>query len=254
MSSNSIQLASTPATNALTHARLQIHHGGRGVAARRAVTASLLLVLAGCAATVTGHQEPGAAARHASDLNTVLLTPEEVDTSIAAAGVQIDTTQSTLVDDSPYTTPLTCLAVSSMGQEHVYDRTQWTSARMQSMHEPGDSYAHLVHQAVVELPDAGAANAFYARSARDWAACAPGRYTYSAEADQDAAVWDVGPVADLNHVLTATITESDSDDWSCQRALTTSLNVVVDVLSCSATPAQSAATVAQKIAAKITDD
>lgn len=223
-----------------------------GVAARAAASV-LILVAAGCGTTtVPGHQIPGEPARQAADLNAVLLTAAEVDAAIGATDMSADTTKSTLVDDSPYTDPLTCLAVSSMGQERVYAPTHWAAARMQSLHEPGDDYAHLVHQAVIQLPDAGAATAFYTRSGRDWAACAPGRYSYRPGRGEDATGWDVGPIAQSNRILTATITESDSDSWACQRALTAAVNVVVDVLSCSAAPAQSAAAVAQHIADKVT--
>lgn len=222
-------------------------------AAARAAASVLILVAAGCGTTtVPGHQIPGEPARQAADLNAVLLTTAEVDAAIGATDMSADTTKSTLVDDSPYTDPLTCLAVSSMGQERVYAPTSWAAARMQSLHEPGDDYAHLVHQAVIQLPDAGAATAFYTRSGRDWAACAPGRYSYRPGRGEDATGWDVGPIAQNNRILTATITESDSDSWACQRALTAAVNVVVDVLSCSAAPAQSAATVAQHIADKVT--
>lgn len=224
-----------------------------GVAGRAAASV-LILVAAGCGTTtVPGHQIPGEPARQAADLNAVLLTTAEVDAAIGATDMSADTTKSTLVDDSPYTDPLTCLAVSSMGQERVYAPTNWAAARMQSLHEPGDDYAHLVHQAVIQLPDAGAATAFYTRSGREWATCAPGRYSYRPGRGEDATGWDVGPIAQSsNRILTATITESDSDSWACQRALTAAVNVVVDVLSCSAAPAQSAAAVAQHIADKVT--
>lgn len=63
-------------------------------------------------------------------------------------------------------------------------------------------------------------------------------------------MWDVGAAASKDRVLTATLTEHDSDSWSCQRALTAAVHIVVDVLTCSASPGDSAAAVARKIAAK----
>lgn len=65
-------------------------------------------------------------------------------------------------------------------------------------------------------------------------------------------MWDVGPVAEHDGVLTVPLTEHDSDSWACQRALTAALNIVVDVLTCSAAPADSAASVAHRIADKVT--
>lgn len=94
-----------------------------------------------------------------------------------------DTTTSTLVDDTPYTTPTDCLAVSSMGEEQVSAGTNWSSVRIQSAHEPGGDYAHLAHQAVVQFPTATNAESFYAASQRQWPNCAPGRYTYTVEGE-----------------------------------------------------------------------
>jgi hypothetical protein len=46
-----------------------------------------------------------------------------------ATSMTVDTTMSSLVDDSPYTTPEQCLAVSSIGQEHVYAGSNWSAVR-----------------------------------------------------------------------------------------------------------------------------
>lgn len=207
----------------------------------------------GCATTtVSGHEVPGEAARAAAGLEAVLLTGPELDAAVGGSGMAVDTTESTLVDDSSYTTPADCLAISSMGEEQVYAGTKWRSVRIQSAHEPGDDYAHLAHQAAVEFPAAADAESFLTVSQRKWPGCAPGRYTYTPGDPQPATVWDVGPVAEKDGILTVTITEHDSDSWACQRALTAAVNIVVDVLTCSAAPGDTAATVAHKIADKVT--
>lgn len=202
--------------------------------------------------TTAGQQAPGEAARAAADLEAVLLTGAEIDAAMDASGMAADTTKSTLVDDSTYTTPIDCLAVSSMGEEQVYAGTNWTSARMQSVHESGEDYAHLAHQAVIEFPDAATAAAFFSASTQTWPSCAPGRYTYKPGGGQPATVWDVGPTAQKNDILSVTITEHDGDSWACQRALTAALNIVIDVLTCSSAPGDSAATVVRRIADKVT--
>ena len=144
-----------------------------------AVLAIAAAAAAGCTTTVTGQPEPGDAARRAADLNALLLTPDDIDTAMNATGMTVDTTTSTLVDDSPYTKPAECLAVSSIGQEHVYADSNWRAVRMQSLHEPGQDYSHLAHQAVVEFPTGADAAAFYTKSISLWRACAPASYTYS---------------------------------------------------------------------------
>jgi hypothetical protein len=182
----------------------------------------------------------------------VLLTGPELDAALEASGMTADTTKSTLVDDTPYTTPIECLAVSSMGEEQAYAGMNWRTVRMQSAHEPGDDYAHLAHQAVVEFPTASDADSFLTASEQRWPTCAPGRYTYNTGEGDPVTVWVVGPVATKDRILTVTTTEHDSDSWACQRALTAAVNIVVDVLTCSAAPGDTAATVARKIAEKVT--
>ena len=216
------------------------------------VVAVGMVAAAGCSTTTAGQQAPGEAARAAADLEAVLLTGAEIDAAMDASGMAADTTKSTLVDDSTYTTPIDCLAVSSMSEEQVYAGTNWTSARMQSVHESGEDYAHLAHQAVIEFPGAATAAAFFSASTQRWPSCAPGRYTYKPGGGQPATVWDVGPTAQKNDILSVTITEHDSDSWACQRALTAALNIVTDVLTCSAAPGDSAATVVRRIADKVT--
>ena len=175
-----------------------------------AVLAIAAAAVAGCATTVVGQYEPGDAARRAADLNALLLTPDEIDSVMNATGMTVDTTRSTLVDDSPYTTPAECLAVSSIGEEHVYAGSTWSAVRMQSLHEPGEDYAHLAQQAVVEFPTGSDAAAFYTKSISLWRACAPGRYTYS----PTGVTWHVGQVDDNAGMLIAS-TSQQGEAWLC---------------------------------------
>ena len=78
--------------------------------------AVVVAAVAGCTTTVAGQQTPGEAAKAAADLESVLLTGPELDATMGATGMAADTTKSTLADDSAYTTPTDCLAVSSMGE------------------------------------------------------------------------------------------------------------------------------------------
>jgi hypothetical protein len=209
-----------------------------------AVLAIAAAAVAGCATTVVGQYEPGDAARRAADLNSLLLTPDEIDSAMNATGMAVDTAMSTLVDDSPYTTPAECLAVSSIGEEHVYAGSTWSAVRMQSLHEPGEDYAHLAQQAVVEFPTGADAAAFYTKSVGLWQACAPGRYTYS----PSGVTWDVGQVEDNAGMLIASNSQQ-GEAWLCLRALTATAAIVVDILTCSDDP--TGALAAQRIAREI---
>lgn len=105
-----------PVPRCLPGAALHLRALNRLGCAIVAVSATAATVTGCATATVAGHEVPGEAARRATDLNAVLLTDTELDAALGAAGMATDTTTSTMVDDTPYTTPTECLAVSSHGR------------------------------------------------------------------------------------------------------------------------------------------
>jgi hypothetical protein len=209
----------------------------------------------GCSTTRHGNAVPEtpSSASNAQDLDGhLLLSPAEVDAAMGATDMTPGRTQDTFVDDSQSTDPARCLAVSSMGQTQVYAHSKWTAVRMQSLHEPGEDFQHLAHQAVVSFPTTVDATAFITASIDTWASCANGQYTYRA-AGEAPVTWTVGHITNANGLLVATLTQQDGDGWTCQRALTAAANVAVDILTCSYQPTdQAAVTMARQIADKIT--
>ncbi|HXO52547.1 MAG TPA: sensor domain-containing protein, partial [Mycobacterium sp.] len=93
----------------------------------------------------------------------------------------------------------------------------WQTVRIQTVHEPGDDFAHLAHQSVVSFSTPGDATALYTESVRAFQACANRRYTYD-QPGQPAAVWNVREVASTGGVLAATLNQEGTDDWVCRRA------------------------------------
>jgi hypothetical protein len=216
--------------------------------------AAACAVAAGCSSTtVVGTGSPGEAAKEARALQSFLLSPDEVNAAMGAADMSPGTTQSTLVDDGGRTKPAQCLAAGSVGQEQVYDGTEWTAVRIQSLHEAVDDFEHLAHQAVVEYPSAAQASAFITASAGTWKACAQGgRFTYSPGDQEPDVVWLAGPVHEQNMTLTMATPQQDGDDWACQRALTAATNIVADVMTCSyLADDPAAATIVRQIADRI---
>jgi hypothetical protein len=215
-----------------------------------ALTLAAVLALAGCSATVTGGSPVGGEpASRASDLNSILLTPEEADAAMHTSGMTIDTTMSTMVDDSRNVDPPACLPAASIAQDEEYAGSGWDAVRVQSLHEPGEDFDHLLHQAVVEFPAPRDAAAFYAKSIDTWAACT-GTYTYT----PTGVIWNVGQSTQSGAVLTVSTSQKDAT-WLCSRALSAAAAVVVDVLTCSGDDqaATTAGTVAQQIAARATN-
>lgn len=215
-----------------------------------ATLAVAAIAAAGCTTTTAGHQQPGADARRATELTSLLLTADEINEAMNTTAMTVDATSSTLADDSGDITPVGCLAVSSVGQAQVYAGTDFAAARIQSLREPGQSYAHLAHQSVAEFPTSEAASAFYDKARTEWTACAPGSYTLSA--DQGGASWTVVPLEESQGMLTASSIQRRTVRL-CQRALTAAAAVIVDVRTCSSDPAssQGALTIARQIADRV---
>jgi hypothetical protein len=59
----------------------------------------------------------------------------------------------------------------------------------------------------------------------------------------------VGPVANISDTLSTT--KKDGEGWTCQRALTVSNNVAIDVAACPNNSADAAVVIAHQIAAKV---
>jgi hypothetical protein len=98
----------------------------------------------------------------------------------------------------------------------------------------------------VLFPSAKQADAFFTASAQQWPACH--QYTRIQSKTQ----WTVGAISNTNGTLSTTATQQNANGpgWGCGRALAARNNVVIDVTTCSANPAD-AVTIANWIAAKV---
>ena len=179
-------------------------------------------------------------------LDGLLLSPEQVNTVMGATEMAVTKTHNTMSDDSATMEPKECLAIDGSAQAQVYAASGFFAERDQTLQE-GDAFAHYVNQAVVLFPSANQASAFVTASAQQWPACH--QYTHI----QSGSLWSVGPMSNTDGMLStiATPENAKTPGWACGRALTVRNNVVVDVNTCSAAPADSAVNIANQIAAKV---
>ena len=122
----------------------------------------------------------------------------------------------------------------------------YTAVRDQTLQE-GDNFTHYVQQSLVLFPSAKPAGAFFTASAQQWPACH--QYTHT----QSGSLWDVAPISNTNGILSTTATQQNANapGWACGRALAQRNNILIDVNTCSANPADSAVNIANQIAAKV---
>jgi serine/threonine kinase PknH len=141
-----------------------------------------------------------------------------------------------------------CLGVYHPAEQAVYQGSGWTAVQAQVLREPGDRPHNHVIQAVVSFPTAEAATDFASEQRRSWARCVGKSITATYKDGSE--TFTVGTVTPDNGVLKARLIEQDNSGWSCQRALNTRNNVVVDVAACSFVPGDQAVTIATEIAGR----
>ena len=180
------------------------------------------------------------------ELSGLLLSPEQVNAAMGATAMTITNTQTAMSDNSATMAPAECLAIDGAAEATVYANSGSWAQHDQSLND-GDQFTHYVKQAVVLFPTAQQAGAFFDTSAQQWRACR--QYSHLQSATQ----WTVGPISTANGVLSTTATEQNAaaPGWGCGRALMARNNVIIDINTCSANPADSAITIANQIAANV---
>lgn len=179
-------------------------------------------------------------------LKGLLLNPEQVNAVMGATEMAVSRSRNAMSDDSATMEPRECLAVDGSAQAQVYADSGFIAMRDQTLQE-GDAFTHFAEQAAVLFPSAKQAEAFFAASAKEWPTCH--RYTHT----QSGTKWETGAVSNDKGMLSTRATQEDamSGGWACGRALAIRNNVVVDVNTCSADPADSAVVLASQIADKV---
>ncbi|UNB50769.1 sensor domain-containing protein [Mycolicibacterium sp. YH-1] len=179
------------------------------------------------------------------ELASLLLSPDQVNAAMATSGMAVTESQSAMADNSATMSPPECLAIDGAAEAAVYGNSGYWSERDESLNN-GDAFTHYLKQAVVLFPTREVAGAFFDTSAQQWPACH--EYTHA----QSGTHWVVGQISNIDAALSAIATEQDagSPGWACGRALALRNNIIVDINTCSANPADSAS----KIAGQIADD
>jgi hypothetical protein len=202
--------------------------------------ASACIFVASCSST----KPPPVAA---DALDGLLLSPFEVEIAMSADELTVSETYTGMFDDSA-TVPDKDCRFNFPSETSVYNGSGWIAVRRQNLREP---VGHEVWQAVVSFPSANDAARFFSASAqRGWPACSNRQYHYIDPGKPDK-VWTMGPIANISDTLSTTDTLEGTNGWACQRALTVSNNIAIDVEACSANPAGAAVNIAHQIAAKV---
>jgi serine/threonine kinase PknH len=190
-------------------------------------------------------------------LQGLLLSPDQIDTTMGTTGTTVTETTTAMEDNSDHVADQACRPLAGNVIAPVYAGSGWKSFRENVIREPGDKWTHGVDQGVVLFSSAQEADAFFTASAQQWPACANRQFSTTVAGKPDQ-LWTVGPVSNTSGTLSASTTRNVSPGWaweSCQRALTVANNVVIDVDACnlnpSDAPSDAAVSTVHQIAAKV---
>lgn len=211
-------------------------------------TAAICILVSGC--TRTGHAEvvtptPSLVPRPLveRELASLLLTPDEVNAAMGTTGMAPTGSQSAMSDNSATMAPMECLAIDGAAEAPVYANSGFWAERDESLNN-GDRFTHYLKQAVVLFPTPELAGAFFDASVAQWPACH--EYTHT----QSGSMWYPGEISNVDATLSVIATQKDAaaPGWACGRGLSLRNNIIVDVNTCSADPADSAPRIARLIA------
>ncbi len=181
------------------------------------------------------------------ELTGLLLTVDQVNEEMGTTGMAVTSQQDAMSDNSFTMAPPECLAIDGAAEAPVYADSGYWAERDQSLNN-GDNFTHYLKQAVVLFPTIEKAGEFFNASAERWPACR--EYTHT----QSETKWTVGQISDVGGTLSVIASQQDAaaPGWGCGRALTHRNNIIVDVNTCSADPADSAVRIAIRLADNVT--
>jgi hypothetical protein len=185
----------------------------------------------------------------ADALDGLLLSPAEIEIVMNAKGITVNQTSTEMPDDSANIPDQDCRFIDAPAETPVYDGSGWIAVRSQYLREPGDDVEHEIWQAVVSFPSANDAARFFSASTQRWPACSNRQYHYVIDPGQPDVVFAVGPIVKIDNTLSTT--REGGDGSACQRALTVSNNIAIDVATCPNNPGNTAVKIADQIAAKV---
>ena len=213
---------------------------------RRQLTVALALALASACIFVASCSRGTHPPVAADALDGVLLSPAEIEIAMNANGITVNGTSTEMSDDSASIPDQDCLFIDAPAEAPVYNGSGWRAVRSRYLNDV--DWAHQVWQAVVSFSSANDAARFFGASVQRWPACSNRQYHFVNDPGQPDTVWTVGPIVKISDTLSAT---RGGERSACQRALTVSNNIAIDVAACPNNPGNTAVKIADQIAAKV---
>jgi hypothetical protein len=221
---------------------------------RVAAVALAVVLLAGCANTVSGKAVRPANSAAAgvplldeSHVADVLLSIGELNRIAGTTRLAITSDLEEMTDHSGDVSDPACLGAIYGAEEPVYADSGWTMVRDQVARDPGEDNQHWVEQTAVLYPSEAVAQRFFDTSHMMWENCSSVDLTVDDGVVHS--VWDMAPVIEDGPLLTQLSEQRDADGWGCQHALSVVSNLTVEAWACAFTLDDEAATIATEMVA-----
>jgi serine/threonine kinase PknH len=184
-------------------------------------------------------------------LDSILLTPQDVNAIMGATGMQSEQgiRHGIFVSNFAQLSNPACLPSLYIDQGPVYRGSGYTAVSYDELSEPGNNYTHIVEEAALTFPSADQAVGLVKSAAAKIGACAGQSITQS---QGGASIrWTIGNL--VGDVPTVTqVNAQQGNSFTCQRAMSAVLNVVVDVDACAAQVSTQGRQIADKMTANAT--
>lgn len=178
----------------------------------------------------------------ASAVDTVLLTPVEINTLVSSSDplLQIKQTTYGMRNDANLVHPPACVGTVFTGEHAVFDSTGFSAMHDETLEQPGgyttNSGPIHVEQTVVVYPTPQQATTVLTSSQHQWESCAKGRVRLGTvgQNGENGLTFELGTVQRRDDVLTVPMiaNSQESGGAACQQAMAARNNVLVGVRSC----------------------
>lgn len=178
----------------------------------------------------------------ASDIDTVLLTPTEINTLLAGAGdplMEVKETTHGMLNNANLVTPPACVGMIFTGERTVFSTTGFQAMHHELLEPPVGSMSTTlplnVEQTVLVYPGPEQARTVLDSSQRQWQTCANGEIKQSTRGEngENGVTFTLGQVQLMNNILLVPmVANSHVAGRACQQVMAVRSNVLVSTRSC----------------------
>ena len=183
-------------------------------------------------------------------LNSLLLTPDEVDSIMGTTNLEPGEIFDQMSSEPPTISDPDCLGAQFNALQAAYQGSGYSTVADQALTSEDPEYTY-VNQTAVLFPSPDQARAFVDASADSWGGCSGRTLTVTAK-DQATYNWSFGDVTESDSQISQTTEQEGMEGYGCQHVLRAVANAVVEVQACQDNISDEADQIAESMAAKAT--